>query len=176
MRTIERPEAGEFAAFYDGYVARVADLIDAPQALLTQGAAAATLFAGLGDEGASYRYQPDKWSIKELLGHLCDAERIFAYRLLRIARGDATPLPGFDENDYVRAAGSDARSIADLVEEWRSVRQATVTLVAGLADDVAARRGTMNGNPITAGAMVYIIVGHVDHHLNVLRTRYGVAA
>ena len=176
MITIERPGSGEFATFYAGYVSRVPDLVDAPQVLRTQGAAAASTFAALDDERAGHRYQPEKWSIREMLGHLCDAERIFAYRLLRIARGDQTPLPGFEENDYVRAAGSDARLVADLVEEWRAIRHATATLVAGLGDDTAARRGTMNGNPITVRALAYIIVGHVDHHLDVLRTRYGVAA
>jgi uncharacterized damage-inducible protein DinB len=176
MRTIERPADDEFAAFYAGYVSRVPELVDAPQALRAQGAAAATTFAALDDERGAYRYQSGKWSIKEMLGHLCDTERIFAYRLLRVARGDQTPLPGFEENDYVRAAGSDARTVADLVEEWRAIRHATAALVAGLADDTATRRGTMNGNPITVRALAYIIVGHVDHHLDVLRTRYGVAA
>ena len=173
MTTIERPETGEYANFYEGYVSRVPELVDAPQALRTQEAATATAFAAFDDARAAYRYQPGKWSIKEMLGHLCDAERVFAYRLLRIARGDQTPLPGFEENDYVRAAGSDSRTVADLVDEWRSVRQATVTLVASLHDDTATSRGTMNGNPITVRALAYIIVGHVDHHLDVLRTRYA---
>ena len=173
---VTRPGADEFAAFYAGYVSRVPDLGDARRTLLDQGEALAATCSAINDDRAAYRYQSDKWSIKELLGHMSDAERIFAYRLLRIARGDETPLAGFEENAYVRAAGADSRTIADLVDEWRSVRQATVTLVASLRDDTATLRGTMNGNPTTAGALAYIIVGHVDHHLDVLHARYGVGA
>jgi uncharacterized damage-inducible protein DinB len=126
------------------------------------------------EAGAGHRYAPGKWSVREVLGHLCDAERIFAYRLLRIARGDKTPLEGFDENVYVPAGAFDNRTLADLREEWTATREATVALVRGLPADAWTRRGSANGTSVTAAALAYIILGHVEHHLGVLRDRYGV--
>jgi hypothetical protein len=105
---------------------------------------------------------------------MCDAERIFAYRLLRIARGDETPLAGFDENAYVPAGGFESRQLANVIKEWMAVRDATVALVRGLPADAWMRRGTANGNSVTAAALVYIILGHVEHHLRIITERYGV--
>ena len=129
----------------------------------------------LTDEQAGYRYAAGKWSVKEMIGHLADAERIFAYRLLRIGRGDDTPLPGFEENDYVRAAGSDRRRIRDLLDEWAAARDATAALVRGLPPEAWECRGTANGAVISARALVYIILGHVEHHRSILEERYGLA-
>ena len=123
---------------------------------------------------AAHRYAPGKWSVREVLGHLCDAERIFAYRLLRIARGDATPLAGFDENTYVPAGAFEQRALAALTDEWTATRNATVALVRGLPAGAWTRSGIANGKNVTATALVYIILGHVEHHLGVLRDRYGV--
>jgi hypothetical protein len=109
-----------------------------------------------------------------VLGHLSDAERVFAYRLLRIARGDETPLAGFDENSYVPAGVFDKRQLNSLIREWMTVRDATIALVRGLPADVWTRRGSANGHNVTAPALVYIILGHVEHHLRILRDRYGV--
>jgi hypothetical protein len=170
--TVARPAADEYADSFAGYVSRAVDLNDAGAVLASQRDRVVATVGSLTDSAAEHRYAPGKWSIKEMVGHVSDAERIFAYRLLRIGRGDATPLPGFDEDDYARAAGANTRSIGDLVEEWTTVRGATMTLVAGMPAEAWLRRGTSNGRPISARALLYIVVGHVDHHLNVLHTRY----
>ena len=174
MTAVAHPAADEYAPAFAGYVSRLADLGDALDALTSQAQRVLQSLGVLDDHAAEHRYAPDKWSIKELVGHLSDAERIFAYRLLRIGRGDTTPLPGFEENDYVRAADSNARSFRDLLVEWQSVRQATVTLVGGLPAAAWGRRGTSNGHAMTARAVLYIVLGHVDHHMEVLATRYHV--
>jgi uncharacterized damage-inducible protein DinB len=172
--SVSRPRPDEYAASFAGYVSRADDIDDARSILAMQQEVVARLLQPLGDESAEYRYAPDKWSIKELFGHICDAERIFAYRLLRVGRGDATPLAGFDENAYVPAARSHQRRLADLIDEWRAVRTATTTLVRGMPEVAWENRGTANGHVTSARALLYILVGHVDHHLGVLAERYGV--
>jgi uncharacterized damage-inducible protein DinB len=174
--TVPRPERSDYEDGFAAYVSRVADVTDAVASLTAQDETVSRVLSPLGDADAGYRYVPGKWSVKELLGHVCDAERIFAYRLLRIARGDATPLAGFDENTYVPAAQADQRTLADLLDEWHAVRAATIALVHGLPADAWTRRGTSNGHSITAPALLYIILGHVDHHLGVLQARYGISA
>ena len=172
MRPVEsRPQPDEYAPYYAGYVARVpaGDLI----AILNEGAEqTAALLAGLAEERAGFRYGPGKWSIREVIGHIADAERVFAYRMLRIGRGDITPLAGFDENEYVAAAHFDARPLPDLLDELRAVRRATVTLLRGLDDDAWQRRGTANGLEVTVRALATICAGHEMHHREILRTRY----
>ena len=120
-----------------------------------------------------HRYAEDKWTVRTLLGHMIDAERIFAYRALRLARGDATPLPGFEETVYARAADSDARTVADLVAELLVVREGTVRLFQSFPDDAWSRTGTVNNGQVTVRALAYITAGHATHHLGVLRNRYG---
>jgi len=171
---IARPAADEYAPFYGSYVARVPDIDDAISTLARQQDRFGRTLSLLSDEDAGHRYAPGKWSVKELLGHVVDVERVFAYRLLRIARADATPLPGFDENAYVPAARFDARQLADLLGEWSAVRAASIVLVRGIPADAWNRAGTANGQPISARALLYVMLGHVEHHLNVLHTRYGV--
>jgi hypothetical protein len=174
MLSIARPASGEYADFYGGYIARVADSANAIQDLVKQRERVSALLNPLSDAQAAFRYAPEKWSVREVVGHMADVERIFGYRLLRIARGDGTPLPGFDENAYVRLAGSDARALGDIVAEWVAVRNATIALVQGLPPAGWERLGTANGSPISARALFYIIAGHVEHHCEMLRTRYGV--
>jgi hypothetical protein len=166
------PDAGEYGAFYAGYVARVpaGDLLST---LATQLDDTLAVVASFGEARADHRYAPGKWSVKEVVGHLADTERIFAYRALRIARGDATPLPGFDENLFVATAGFDRRPLADLVADLRLVRQHTLALLRALDDEALARRGTASNNPLTARAAAYVIAGHERHHAAVLRERYG---
>jgi uncharacterized damage-inducible protein DinB len=173
---ITAPPSDEYAPFYAGYVARVAQVASPISELSLQRRRALALLSPLSDDRAGYRYAAGKWSIKELVGHIADLERIMAYRLLRIGRGDTTPLPGFDENDYVRAAAADARSFHELLDEWVTVRDATITLVRGLPDEAWVRTGTANGWPVSARAMVYIILGHAEHHIGILQERYGVGA
>jgi uncharacterized damage-inducible protein DinB len=172
--SLSRPGADESAPFYHGYIAKVpgehigAYLADQPQEI-------ERLLAPLDDAAGRSRYAPGKWSVKEVLGHLCDAERIFAYRLLRIARADTTPLPGFDENAYVPPAEFDARPLPDLLRELKAVRASTIELVEGLPRAAWERRGQASGKPISTRAIAYITVGHVTHHLGVLRERYGLS-
>ena len=170
---IPRPASDEAAPYYQRYISEVRGENIAEQ-LVSQLREVEGLFASIDDKAALARYAPGKWSIKEVLGHLCDAERIFGYRLLRISRGDRTPLPGFDENAYVPAGQFDARPLRALVDEFRAVRQATLALVRSVPAERWGERGEANGKVISAGALAYILVGHVVHHLGVLRERYGV--
>ena len=170
-RLTGRPAADEFPEYYARYVALVPDG-DIAGTLSGQLEATLAPVAALSEEQALHRYAPGKWSIKEVLGHVADAERVFAYRLLRFARADATPLPGFEENDYVPAGRFDDRPLADLVTELRAVRVATLALARGLPPDALDRRGTASGGSFTARGTLWIIAGHELHHRGVLRERY----
>jgi hypothetical protein len=169
---IPRPEADEAASFYHGYIAKVPDE-NVGAHLVDQLPELEQLFDTVTDDAALHRYAPDKWSIKEILGHLADTERIFGYRLLRISRGDPTPLSGFDENAYVSAGRFDERPLPTLLAELRAVRLSTAALVQGVPQEDWTRRGQANGKPVSARALAYIIVGHMAHHLEVMRERYG---
>jgi uncharacterized damage-inducible protein DinB len=171
---IEPPGQSEYASAFERYVARAREVSDPLQELMVQRAQLLTRLSPLTDEQSAFRYAPEKWSVKEMVGHLADAERVFAYRLLRIGRGDTTPLPGFEENDYVRAARSDRRPFSDLLAEWSVVRDASSTLALSLPEADWTNAGTCNGGPMTARALLFIILGHTDHHLGVLSDRYGV--
>lgn len=169
---MRHPAPGEYAAFYERYVQRVPeDPLDAMAAQIDDTVA---LIAPLSDTQGSYRYAPDKWTLKDVLGHMADVERVMSYRALRIARADATPLPPFDENAYAPVAHADRRPIAELVADLRAVRQATLALFGGLAEDAWPRRGTVAGNPISVRALACIIPGHERHHVQVLKERYGI--
>lgn len=167
-----RPQADEHAAYYAPYIALVPDG-DIIGALADQHRTTQLRLAAVTEAQGAFRYAEGKWSVKEVLLHVADAERIFAYRLLRVARGDATPLAGFDENAYAVAAGCEARSMADVAAEFSTVRAATLSLVAGLPPEAWGRRGTANNYPVSVRALAYVIAGHELHHLQVLRERYG---
>jgi uncharacterized damage-inducible protein DinB len=171
--TIPRPGADEAAAFYQGYIAEVSGE-NVGEQLEHQLEELEQLFRTLDDTAALARYAPGKWSIKEVLGHLTDAERIFAYRLLRISRADTTPLPGFDEKAYVPAGFFDERPLSSLLKEFRAVRESSLALVEGLPLAAWSRTGQASGKAISTRALAYILVGHGAHHLGVLRERYGV--
>lgn len=166
-----RPPEAEYPAYYHRYVAALGD-VDLTGVLRTQITAIESLGAMMNDDDALFRYAEGKWSIKEVLGHLIDCERVFAYRAMCIARGEVQPLPGFDENAYVANAAFDARSLRSLVEEFTSVRSATITLMESMTSSVMQRSGTANGNPITVRALLWIIAGHTEHHLRILHQRY----
>src|SRR5436190_22491379 len=170
--TIARPRSDETSAYFHGYIAEVAGE-DIPAQLTAQLREMEKLFENVTDRDALARYAPGKWSIKEILGHLSDVERIFGYRLLRIARGDTTPMAGFDENAYVPTGRFDDRPLPMLLAEFRAVRQSTAALIEGLPAEAWERQGLANEQPISARALAYIIVGHVTHHLGVLSERYG---
>jgi uncharacterized damage-inducible protein DinB len=171
--TITQPGTDEYAEFHKGYIAAVEHEADG-LAILRRQAKTIEKFRALTDEETARRYAAGKWNVKELIGHLADGERIVSYRLLRIARGDATPLAGFDENTYVAAADSDARDLDDLVDELAAVRAATIALVRSLDDAALARRGEVNNWTLSARGLVFIISGHFQHHVNILRDRYGI--
>ena len=126
----------------------------------------------LGEEHASHRYAPGKWTLREVIGHLTDAERVFAYRALRIARGDATPLPGFDHDAYVRAARFERRLLAEILEEFEHLRRSNLRLFGSFDEEDLSRRGTASGHGVSVRALLFITAGHERHHLRVIRERY----
>ncbi len=166
-----RPDATEYASAYENYVALVPG-DDVIAVLSRQRAETRDLLRGIPEDAADSRYAPGKWSIKELVGHIIDGERVFAYRALRFARGDRTPLAGFDQDPYVAAANSDARTLASLAEEFEHVRASTVLLLQSLDGEAWQRRGTASDNEISVRALAYIIAGHEAHHVRILRERY----
>ena len=165
------PAPDEFAAYYAGYVARVPSG-DVLATLARQIADTRRLVEEFGEARADHRYAPGKWTVREVVGHLADTERVFAYRAMRVARGDTTPLPAFDENAFVAHANFGRRPLADVLAELEIVRQATLALVRGLDDDALLRRGTASNNPITPRAVAYITAGHELHHTAILRDHY----
>ena len=168
-----RPNASEYAPFYHGYVSSVPDG-NIIELLRSGGRELLEAIGRIPEDRGGYRYGPEKWSIREVIGHLIDAERIFSYRALRVARGDRTPLAGFEENSYVKTAGSDARTIADLARELAAVRESTVLLFESLPDEAWGRSGIASENEVSMRALAYIVAGHSRHHLRILRERYGV--
>jgi hypothetical protein len=168
---IPRPDASEYVPFYGAYVARVPDG-DVLEMLEAQRRDMQQLLAGMSEAVALRRYAAGKWSVKEVIGHLMDTERIFCYRALRFARGDETALSGFNEQTYAPAGRFDDRRLSDLADEWDAVRRATIALVRSFDGVALARRGTANGATVSVRALVYIIAGHERHHLAILRERY----
>lgn len=167
------PETDEYAPYYGRYIATVAGA-DLRAVLADQVDVLRAASAGLSEAGALQRYGEGKWSVKEVVGHISDAERVFAYRALRIARGDRTPLPAFDENAYVATGGFDRRPLGDLVDDFEAVRRQTLSLLAGLDAEAWARVGIASDHPISVRALFHIAAGHARHHLRLLASRYGV--
>jgi uncharacterized damage-inducible protein DinB len=171
----DRPLPAHYAHFYAGYLAQVPEDTEVLGLLRQLQTSTADRLASIVEERAGTAYAPGKWTIKELVGHCIDTERIFAYRALRLYRGDATPLPGFDQDPYVASSHANARPLAALAREWHAVREATVQLVASFDQPSQLDFvGQCSGGPMTARAMTFIIAGHELHHLGVLRERYGV--
>lgn len=171
--TIQRPSADEYSPYYSAYIALVPDgsLVEL---LFDQQLESLRMLRGVDDSRGLFAYAPGKWTIKEVVGHLCDTERIFSYRALRFARGDEKPLAGFDENSYVPAGRFNERRMNDLLNEFQAIRAATIHLFRHLDEDELSRRGPANDNPITVRALGYIVAGHERHHVKLLRERYGV--
>jgi uncharacterized damage-inducible protein DinB len=166
------PAPGEYASFFGGYIAKVQDCVDPIKKLDEQMSEFLDLLQDLDEDKQLHRYAPGKWSVKDVVGHLIDAERIFSYRALRIARGDQTPLPGFDENAYVDAAEADRSDWQTLLEEFIVVRRTSVLMLQRIPDETWTRTGTSNNAAISVRALVYIMIGHVAHHMDILRERY----
>ena len=174
MIDIARPEASEYSPFNAGYVARVTES-NVLAALEAQPAVLAAVAGRVAPDRVDFRYATDKWSVREIFGHMIDGERVFGYRLFCVSRGEANALPGFDENEYVEAGRPTLEPLPALVREFAAVREANLIVARRLDADAWARIGTANGTPISARAIAFIMAGHVRHHLAVLAERYGAA-
>ncbi|MET0646466.1 MAG: DinB family protein [Pyrinomonadaceae bacterium] len=166
-----RPESNEYAPYYEKYVSLVPDA-DLVTTLERQGAETLTLLRSLPEEQGEHRYEPGKWSVKQLVGHVNDAERIFSYRALSIARGDRAALPGMEQEEWMAGVDFDARTLASLADEFEAVRASTLQLLRHLSPEAWARRGIASDNEVTVRALAYIITGHEAHHIRILRERY----
>jgi hypothetical protein len=171
MKNAGRPQTGEYGSYYQRYI-DLATEDDIVAALDAQSHETAIVLGGLSEAQATHRYEPGKWSVKQLVGHVIDGERVFAYRALAFARGETNPLPGFEQDPYVANAGSDDRSIADLAEELATVRKANVMMFRALSEEAWKRSGIASDNSISVRALAYILLGHERHHLRILRERY----
>ena len=166
-----RPEKSEYASYYEGYVSRVPDG-DIVATLGNQLEQTLALIHSIPETRGDFRYAEGKWTIKELIGHVIDTERVFAYRALRFGRGDTTPLSGFEQDDFIRGADFNKRTLKDLADEYEHVRRASISLFANLEPGSWARRGTANNNEVSVRGLAFIVAGHERHHLEILKTRY----
>ena len=171
VTTTFRPQPGEYAPYYDRYISLVQDN-DILHTLDEQRRQTVLLLSGRSEPDGDLRYAPDKWSLKEVLGHLNDTERIMSYRALRIARSDATPIEGYEQDDYVRNGPFAWLLMADLIEDYIAVRRATLSLFRNLDEAAWTRRGVANKNEVTVRALAYIIAGHELHHRRILEEKY----
>lgn len=169
---IDRPLTDEHNPYYSRYIDLVpnADILGALKQQIKETLA---MLQGVTEEKSNYRYAADKWTVKEVVGHLIDSERVFGYRAMRVARNDQTPLPGFEQDDYVRFGPFAKSRLADMADEFSAVRQANVLLLSQLDEEAWKRRGTANNSPISVRALAYIIAGHELHHRSILKEKYG---
>ncbi len=169
-----KPEANEYAPFYERYIALVPG-DDALTALEAQRLHMMQMLSARSEREGNFRYGAGKWSVKEVVGHLADSERVFTYRAMRIARGDETPLPGFEQDDYVKNGGFGDRRLADLAEEFAAVRSGSITLFRSLSDAAWALRGVASDKEVSVRALAFITAGHELHHQRILEERYFAA-
>jgi DinB superfamily len=169
---IDRPSTGEFAPVFTDEIALVPDAPDFAEMLAEQHLATHTLAAAFGETNAALRYAPDKWTVREVIGHLADCERILSYRMLRALRADPVVLPGFDQNAYVPAGHFERQAMADVLDGFSAVRAATVALIRSAPAESFAFRLNVGSGSITARALAYLIAGHERHHQVLLRERY----
>ncbi len=169
---MNRPNAGDHAAFYDKYINLVNNepILETLEKLKTS---TYDFFCSLTNEQANYAYAEGKWTIKEVAGHLTDAERTFAYRVFAFSRGQGE-LPGFDENEYVETATFNTRTLQDLAAEFKATREANLYMLRALTEDQLNIIGVANQASIKVNSIIYIMAGHELHHLNILKERYGV--
>jgi hypothetical protein len=166
-----KPAPTEYAEYYGKYVSLVPES-DIVQAMKAEGVQTVELLRGLTEEQGNYAYAEGKWTIKELIGHINDTERIFAYRLLRFARNDSTPLEGFDQDPYVLASNYNALSLTDVVDEFAAIRQVTLATLKNLDAEAWTRAGIASDNSVTVRALAYIMLGHERHHVAILKEKY----
>ena len=170
--TLTPPNTEEYAPFYADYVQRAQARGNILAAFPQQIDEIRSTLGHLSDEQARFKFGPEEWSIKEVIGHLNDVECVFSYRLLRISRNDPTPLPGFEQEDYVREAGFDNYAFTDLIQEFEFLRRANILAVKNMPDASALHRGTASGAAVSARALIYMLVGHVEHHMASLNEKY----
>lgn len=170
-KTRPRPGPGEYFEYYDRYVSIVppGDILDI---LRNQHASILDVVAGINRDKSEYRYAPAKWSVKEVFGHVVDVEWIFTYRALRIARGDKTPMAGMEQDEFMAGANFADRELVDLADEFRHLRAADVKLFESFDDEILDRVGTASGRSFTVRSILYIIAGHAQHHVDVLKKKY----
>jgi len=168
---MQRPEPTEYAESYANYVSKVPGS-DVLGVLESQRVQMLQLFAGRSERDGSFRYGPGKWTVKEVLGHITDTERIFTYRALRIARGDQTPLPGFEQDDFVKNGAFSERTLAGLAEEFALVRSASLALFRSFPEEAWQRRGVASQKEVTVRALAFITAGHQIHHRIILEECY----
>ena len=168
---MKRPEPTEYADYYEKYVSKVSGS-EVLSVLESQRLQMLQLFAGRSEREGNFRYAPDKWTVKEVVGHITDTERIFTYRALRIARGDQTPLPGFEQDDFVKNGAFGGRTLANLAEEFGVVRGASIALFRSFGEAVWDRRGVASQKEVTVRALAFITAGHQMHHRIILEERY----
>jgi hypothetical protein len=169
--TISRPAPGEYAPPHATYVAAVPDG-DVLSLLKKQNGETVRLLARIGEKKSRHRYAPGKWSIREVIGHLIDAERVFTYRALTFARADRNALPGFDENMWASSSNADSRTLKSLLDELKAVRAATLALFSGFTPEQIARTGIASGHQVSVRGLLYVVTGHERHHTKILRDRY----
>jgi hypothetical protein len=168
---LAKPQAGEYAPFAGNYISLIAEG-DIVAILDQQRRNLVLLLSGRDEAEGDFRYAPGKWTVKEVLGHINDTERIFVYRALRIARGDKTPLAGFEQDDYVRDSGHNQCALSDLIEDFIAVRRASVSLFRNLQEDAWMRRGIANNHEFSVRALAYMVAGHEFHHSKILTEKY----
>ena len=171
IQYLQRPNSTEYAEFYSGYVSLVPET-DVLKVLREQIEIVRNLVSSIAEEQELFRYAPEKWSIREMMGHINDGERVFSFRAYTFARGDEAALPGFDENDYVRQSNFDQTPLQDLLAEFIALRQSNIMMLEHLKKEDWERVGVASENLITVRAIVWIMAGHVRHHLNILTERY----
>ena len=168
---MNRPETDEFAPYYDTYISLI-DGDDVISILDEQPGELRSIISPLPEEKGTHAYDAGKWTIKEVLSHLIDGERIFAYRILRISRGDETPIEGFEQDGYIENSNANGRNFGELLEEFDLQRRSNLLLLNNLTDEGSRRMGTASGNPISVRALTFIMAGHVRHHIGILREKY----
>jgi len=171
MSKNRRPEPTEYNSFYETYIGKVKG-VNFIQNLKEQKFETLAVLSKLSDEKWNHQYAPEKWTVKEVMIHIMDTERIFAYRALRVARNDQTPMPGFDQNDYVPFCNASQRSGNSIIAEYEAVRNSTITLFENLNEEDWARLGEASGSTVSALALGYMIAGHEIHHVQLLHERY----
>lgn len=167
-----RPAPTEYAGWFDRYIRLVEDVDDLGETMARQLDETMAWYRGLSEAQGESRYAPDKWTIKEVIGHMSDTERVMQYRALGVARGDAASFPSFEQDDYAKTSGHGSRTFGSLLDEFKCVRQSSIHLFRHLDEASLDRVGSVNGNPTTARAVGYVILGHERHHLAILKDKY----